>query len=76
MSSRADQHEEADKATRLLAVDKALAESEQWLRMAIEAGKIGLWVWDSTRITNPGDWSPRLREIYPPVACPTMMPSL
>ncbi len=39
-------------------------DSEQRLRLALETGHIGLWVWNSTDVANAGDWSPRLREIF------------
>src|ERR1700743_1925281 len=41
-----------------------LVESDQRLRLAIEAGRVGLWVWNSTDLKNAGDWSPRLKEIF------------
>jgi PAS domain S-box-containing protein len=41
-----------------------ISESEQRLRLAIETGRIGLWVWNSTDVANAGDWSPRLKEIF------------
>jgi PAS domain S-box-containing protein len=42
----------------------SLAESEQRLRLALETGRIGLWVWNSTDVSNAGDWSERLKEIF------------
>lgn len=45
-------------------VNQTLLESEQRLRLAIETGRIGLWVWNSTDVANSGDWSNRLKEIF------------
>lgn len=51
-------------AADLSAANQNLIDSEQRLRLALDTGKIGLWVWNSTDVTNAGDWSPRLREIF------------
>ncbi|MEO5914184.1 MAG: PAS domain-containing protein [Luteolibacter sp.] len=51
-------------AADLLEVNRTLVDSEQRLRLAIETGRIGLWVWNSTDVANSGDWSPRLKEIF------------
>jgi len=45
-------------------LNQQLVESDQRLRLAIEAGRVGLWVWNSTDLKNAGDWSPRLKEIF------------
>lgn len=45
-------------------VNEILTDSEQRLRLALATGKIGLWVWDSTNLSNVGDWSHRLKEIF------------
>lgn len=45
-------------------LNQQLLESEQRLRLALETGRIGLWVWNSTDVSNAGDWSPRLKEIF------------
>ena len=51
-------------------LNRELADHEERLRLAIETGRIGLWVWNSTDTANSGDWSPRLKEIFglPPEA--------
>ena len=49
---------------RLRELNQSLMDSEQRLRLAIATGQIGLWVWNSTDVTNAGDWSPRLKEIF------------
>jgi GAF domain-containing protein len=45
-------------------VNQTLIDSEQRFRLAIATGRIGLWVWNSTNVTNSGDWSQRLKEIF------------
>ena len=54
----------AQQAAELKVVNQTLLVSEQRLRIAIETGRIGLFVWDSTQLTNPGDWSNQLKEIF------------
>lgn len=54
----------AQQAAELRATNQTLLDSEQRLRLAIATGRIGLWVWNSTDVTNSGDWSPRLKEIF------------
>jgi hypothetical protein len=39
-------------------------DSERRLRLAIETGRIGLWVWNWTDLKNVGDWSTQLKEIF------------
>jgi PAS domain S-box-containing protein len=54
----------SQQAAELRAVNQSLLDSEQRLRLALETGRIGLWVWNSTDVANSGDWSPRLKEIF------------
>jgi PAS domain S-box-containing protein len=54
----------SEQALHLREVNQTLQDSEQRLRLAIETGKIGLWIWNSTDVKNSGDWSPRLKEIF------------
>ncbi|GAT34879.1 PAS domain S-box-containing protein [Terrimicrobium sacchariphilum] len=51
-------------ASDLRELNRQLVDSEQRLRLALETGRIGLWVWNSSDVANAGDWSPRLREIF------------
>ena len=51
-------------AAHLREVNQTLLDSERRLRVAIETGRIGLWVWNSTDLKNVGDWSTRLKEIF------------
>jgi PAS domain S-box-containing protein len=53
-----------DQAQELRNLNRELTDNEQRLRLAIETGRIGLWVWNSTDVANSGDWSPRLKEIF------------
>lgn len=52
------------RTTHLKQLNQTLLDSEQRLRLAIETGRIGLFVWDSTQGTNPGDWSNQCKEIF------------
>jgi len=54
----------SQQAAHLRQVNQTLLDSEQRLRLAIETGRIGLWVWNSTDVKNVGDWSGRLKEIF------------
>ena len=54
----------SQQAAHLRQVNQTLLESEQRLRLAMETGRIGLWVWNSTDVKNAGDWSGRLKEIF------------
>jgi PAS domain S-box-containing protein len=54
----------SQQAAHLRQVNQSLLDSEQRLRLAIETGRIGLWVWNSTDVSNSGDWSNRLKEIF------------
>ena len=51
-------------AAQLARLNQELVDGEQRLRLAMETGRIGLWVWNSTDVANSGDWSPRLKEIF------------
>ncbi len=53
-----------EQAEELQKLNRELTDGEQRLRLAIETGRIGLWVWNSTDVANSGDWSPRLKEIF------------
>ena len=54
----------SEQTAHLREVNQSLLDSEQRLRLAIETGRIGLWVWNSTDVTNSGDWSNQLKEIF------------
>lgn len=54
----------SQQAAQLREINQTLVDSEQRLRLAIETGRIGLWVWNSADVTNSGDWSHRLKEIF------------
>jgi len=44
--------------------DQTLLDNDQRLRLALETGKIGLWIWNSSDQANSGDWSQRMKEIF------------
>ncbi|WP_050031095.1 PAS domain S-box protein [Verrucomicrobium sp. BvORR034] len=44
--------------------NKSLIEAEERLRLAMELGGLGLWIWQATPDSNPGHWSDRLKEIF------------
>ena len=46
------------KAAHLRQVNQTLLDSERRLRLAIETGRIGLWVWNSTDLKNVGTGRP------------------
>jgi len=52
-----------EQAAHLEKVNHELVASEQRLRLAIATGRLGLWVWNATDVSNAGDWSERLKEI-------------
>jgi PAS domain S-box-containing protein len=54
----------SQQALHLREVNQTLLDSEQRLRLAIETGRIGLWVWNSTDLSGSGDWSQRMKEIF------------
>src|SRR3984957_13549285 len=54
----------SEQTAHLREVNQSLLDSEQRLRLAIETGRIGLWVWNLTDVTNSGDWSNQLKEIF------------
>lgn len=44
--------------------NQSLIEAEERLRLAMELGGLGLWIWQATPDSNPGHWSDRLKEIF------------
>jgi PAS domain-containing protein len=52
----------SEQALHLREVNQTLQDSEQRLRLAIETGKIGLWIWNSTGVKNSGSF---IRETGP-----------
>lgn len=61
---RSSPQKEAASVRQLVRHNKALVEAEERLRLAMELGRVGLWIWHSTPETNPGHWSDRLKEIF------------
>ena len=56
--------EQRQKLLQLQRHNKVLIEAEERLRLAMELGRVGLWVWHATPDSNPGHWSDRLKEIF------------
>lgn len=51
-----------ERTVELESVNRALRESEQQLRLALDASKAGTWSWDA--ITNQSMWDNRYHELY------------
>jgi PAS domain S-box-containing protein len=53
-----------EQADQLRALNQELLDREQRLRLSIETGRVGVWVWDATGSIHTLDWSRRLKEIF------------
>lgn len=53
-----------EQADRLRELNRELVDREQRLRLAIETGRVGVWVWDATGSVHTLDWSWRLKDIF------------
>ena len=53
-----------EQATQLGKSNQELTDREQLLRLSIETGRVGVWVWDATGSIHTLDWSRRLKEIF------------
>lgn len=53
-----------EQADQLRALNQELIDREQRLRLSIEVGRVGVWVWDTTGSIHTLDWSRRLKEIF------------
>jgi PAS domain-containing protein len=53
-----------EQADQLRALNQDLVDREARLRLSIETGRIGIWVWDATGSVHVPDWSRRLKEIF------------
>src|ERR1700704_1266999 len=51
-------------ADQLRALNQDLVDREARLRLSIETGRVGVWVWDATGCVHTLDWSRRLKEIF------------
>jgi PAS domain S-box-containing protein len=51
-------------ADQLRSLNRELVDREQRLRLSIEVGRVGVWVWDTTGSVHTLDWSQRLKEIF------------
>jgi PAS domain S-box-containing protein len=53
-----------EQADQLLALNQELVDREARLRLSVETGRVGIWVWDATGSVHTLDWSRRLKEIF------------
>src|SRR5258708_6321227 len=53
-----------EQADELRALNEDLVDREARLRLSIETGRVGIWVWDATGSVHTLDWSRRLKEIF------------
>src|SRR5277367_5818647 len=53
-----------EQADQLRTLNQELVDREQRLRLSIEVGRVGVWVWDTTGSVHALDWSQRLKEIF------------
>src|ERR1700736_3000529 len=51
-------------ADELRSLNQDLVDREARLRLSIETGRVGIWVWDATGSVHTLDWSRRLKEIF------------
>ena len=53
-----------EQADELRSLNQDLLNREARLRLSIETGRVGIWVWDATGSVHTLDWSQRLKEIF------------
>src|ERR1700733_9194449 len=53
-----------EQADQLRALNQELVDREARLRLSVETGRVGIWVWDETGSVHTLDWSRRLKEIF------------
>jgi PAS domain S-box-containing protein len=53
-----------EQADELRSLNQDLVNREARLRLSIETGRVGIWVWDATGSVHTLDWSQRLKEIF------------
>jgi PAS domain S-box-containing protein len=53
-----------EQADELRALNEELVDREARLRLSIETGRVGVWVWDATGSVHSLDWSRRPKEIF------------
>src|SRR3984893_2960256 len=53
-----------EQADQLRALNQELVDREARLRLSVETGRVGIWVWDETGSVHALDWSRRLKEIF------------
>jgi hypothetical protein len=50
-----------EQADELRALNQNLVDREARLRLSVETGRVGIWVWDATGSVHTLDWSRRLK---------------
>jgi PAS domain S-box-containing protein len=53
-----------EQANQLRALNQELVDREQRLRLSIEVGRVGVWVWDTSGSVHTLEWSQRLKQIF------------
>src|ERR1700674_2291639 len=53
-----------EQADELRALNEELVDREARLRLSIETGRVGVWVWDATGSVHTLDWSRRRPQIF------------
>ncbi|HEY0258030.1 MAG TPA: PAS domain-containing protein [Candidatus Methylacidiphilales bacterium] len=53
-----------EQAAQLRALNQELVDREQRLRLSIEVGRVGVWVWDTSGSVHTLEWSQRLKQIF------------
>jgi PAS domain S-box-containing protein len=53
-----------EQTDQLRALNQELVDREARLRLSVETGRVGIWVWDATGSVHTLDWSRRLKEIF------------
>src|ERR1700755_1716565 len=53
-----------EQADELRSLNDDLVDREARLRLAIDTGRVGIWVWDAPGSVHTLDWSRRMKEIF------------
>jgi PAS domain S-box-containing protein len=53
-----------EQANQLRKINQELVDREELLRLSVETGKVGVWLWDASGSIHTLDWSRRLKEIF------------
>jgi hypothetical protein len=53
-----------EQADQLRALNQELVDREARLRLSVETGRVGIWLWDASGSVHTLDWSRWLKEIF------------